>query len=158
MQKQGTLIRVFQTIDGKLKEEFRRGTTPTTITSLHFSSDAQYIGVASISDTGHIFKMDNKAQDASKLNMLVSGSRDFAHIKAKGKYKIMAVVPKVYNHPTSNGRSENQVYVFRDDGMLEIYSLDIQNGNECKLLKSYNLFGATNEGRNHIEPATGATE
>lgn len=86
---------MFETAEGKIKEEFRRGTTPTTITALHFSSDSQYMGVASISDTGHIFKLGSKHHEATKLNMIVPGSRDFAYVKAKGKYKIMAVVPKV---------------------------------------------------------------
>jgi hypothetical protein len=50
------------------------------------------------------------------------------------------------------------VYVFRDDGMLEIYSLDPNSGGECKLVKSYNIFGATAEQKNHINSSSGAIE
>lgn len=87
---------MFSTGDGQLKEEFRRGTTSTAISALCFSPESHYLGVASASETGHIFKLADRLQDNSKFSMIVPGSRDFAHVKAKGKYKILAIVPKVY--------------------------------------------------------------
>jgi len=51
----GTLIRVFNTKTGSLEREFRRGTQPTAITSLNFTSDNSFLLVSSGSGTVHVF-------------------------------------------------------------------------------------------------------
>lgn len=83
--------------DGKLKDVFRRGTIPAEIASIHFSPDSKYIGISSSSGTGHIFKIeDENTSDGSRFNIIHGGNRDFARFYAKGKSKILAVVPKPY--------------------------------------------------------------
>jgi len=54
----GTVVKVFQTVDGQLLYRLRRSARPTTISSLAFRADDKFLAVASSSPTVHIFKLD----------------------------------------------------------------------------------------------------
>ncbi|CAN1784117.1 Autophagy-related protein 18a [Linum perenne] len=51
----GTLVRVFNTLDGSLLQEVRRGADRAEIYSLAFSSDAHWLAVSSDKGTVHVF-------------------------------------------------------------------------------------------------------
>ncbi|KAF8077197.1 hypothetical protein N665_1057s0008 [Sinapis alba] len=51
----GTLVRVFNTVDGTLRQEVRRGADRAEIYSLAFSSNAQWLAVSSDKGTVHVF-------------------------------------------------------------------------------------------------------
>uniref|UniRef100_A0A2C9VHZ4 Autophagy-related protein 18a n=1 Tax=Manihot esculenta TaxID=3983 RepID=A0A2C9VHZ4_MANES len=53
----GTLIRVFNTLDGSLLQEVRRGADRAEIYSLAFSSNAQWLAVSSEKGTVHVFSL-----------------------------------------------------------------------------------------------------
>ncbi|OAY42305.1 hypothetical protein MANES_09G169300v8 [Manihot esculenta] len=53
----GTLIRVFNTLDGSLLQEVRRGADRAEIYSLAFSSNAQWLAVSSDKGTVHVFSI-----------------------------------------------------------------------------------------------------
>lgn len=55
--EKGTIIRVFSVETGTKVYQFRRGTYPTKIHSMCFSSDNQFLAVTCSSKTIHIFKM-----------------------------------------------------------------------------------------------------
>ena len=55
--KLGTIIRVFDTMTGKKKYEFRRGTYRATIQSMKFSQQNNFLVVTSSSNTIHIFEL-----------------------------------------------------------------------------------------------------
>lgn len=81
------------------KAEFRRGTSQTEITSICFSSDNSFLGVASDTGTGHIFKLASQSHENSQmfgLQSVLPGQRDFAHLKIKGDSKVSAIYPKPY--------------------------------------------------------------
>ncbi|KAL0347994.1 UNVERIFIED_CONTAM: Autophagy-related protein 18a [Sesamum angustifolium] len=54
----GTLVRVFDTSDGRLLQELRRGSEEAEIHSLCFSSDAEWLAVSSNKGTIHVFSLD----------------------------------------------------------------------------------------------------
>ncbi|KAI9592006.1 WD40-repeat-containing domain protein [Syncephalis fuscata] len=56
--EKGTLIRVFDTISGRILHEFRRGADRAEIYSIAFNADATRICVASDKGTIHIFNLD----------------------------------------------------------------------------------------------------
>ncbi|KAG8486152.1 hypothetical protein CXB51_019518 [Gossypium anomalum] len=51
----GTLVRVYNTVDGSLLQEVRRGADRAEIYSLAFSSNAQWLAVSSDKGTVHVF-------------------------------------------------------------------------------------------------------
>ncbi|XAR49123.1 hypothetical protein NMG60_11032201 [Bertholletia excelsa] len=51
----GTLVRIFNTLDGSLLQEVRRGADRAEIYSLAFSSNAQWLAVSSDKGTVHVF-------------------------------------------------------------------------------------------------------
>ncbi|XP_059659529.1 autophagy-related protein 18a [Cornus florida] len=53
----GTLVRIFNTYDGTLLQEVRRGADRAEIYSLAFSSTAQWLGVSSDKGTIHVFSL-----------------------------------------------------------------------------------------------------
>nr|AFK44190.1 unknown [Medicago truncatula] len=53
----GTLVRVFNTLDGSLLQEVRRGADRAEIYSLAFSSSAQWLAVSSDKGTVHVFNL-----------------------------------------------------------------------------------------------------
>ncbi|XP_071932399.1 autophagy-related protein 18a-like isoform X1 [Coffea arabica] len=53
----GTLVRVFNTLDGSLLQEVRRGADRAEIYSLAFSSSAQWLAVSSDKGTVHVFSL-----------------------------------------------------------------------------------------------------
>ncbi|KAL7239477.1 hypothetical protein ACSBR2_005390 [Camellia fascicularis] len=53
----GTLVRIFNTLDGSLLQEVRRGADRAEIYSLAFSSTAQWLAVSSDKGTVHVFSL-----------------------------------------------------------------------------------------------------
>jgi hypothetical protein len=54
----GTVIRVFDVPSGTKLYSFRRGNRPTTITSISFSPNSEFIAVGSSSGTVHVFSFE----------------------------------------------------------------------------------------------------
>ncbi|KAG7025574.1 Autophagy-related protein 18a [Cucurbita argyrosperma subsp. argyrosperma] len=84
----GTLVRIFNTIDGNLLQEVRRGADRAEIYSLAFSSTAQWLAVSSDKGTVHVFSLkfnsgslqNDMYQNDSSLSVSPSGS-SFSFIK-----------------------------------------------------------------------------
>ncbi|KAE8699619.1 Autophagy-related protein 18a [Hibiscus syriacus] len=53
----GTLVRIYNTVDGSLLQEVRRGADRAEIYSLAFSSNAQWLAVSSDKGTVHVFSL-----------------------------------------------------------------------------------------------------
>ncbi|XVF21927.1 hypothetical protein REPUB_Repub12eG0131100 [Reevesia pubescens] len=53
----GTLVRIYNTLDGSLLQEVRRGADRAEIYSLAFSSNAQWLAVSSDKGTVHVFSL-----------------------------------------------------------------------------------------------------
>lgn len=57
--EKGTLVRVFDTTDGSLLHEFRRGANPANIFCINFNQDSSLLCVASDHGTVHIFALED---------------------------------------------------------------------------------------------------
>lgn len=64
--EKGTIIRVFSVETGVKLYQFRRGTYPTRIHSMCFSSDNQFLALTCSSKTIHIFKLSKETSLADK--------------------------------------------------------------------------------------------
>lgn len=62
----GTIVRVFSVQTGLKLYQFRRGTYPTKIYSLNFSTDNKYVVATSASETVHIFRLGDDELLANK--------------------------------------------------------------------------------------------
>jgi len=66
----GTLIRIFNTHDGNLLTELRRGSQPATIYSINFSPDSSLLVASSSHGTIHVFSADDSSRN--KTSSIVS--------------------------------------------------------------------------------------
>jgi len=66
----GTLIRIFNSQDGNLLTELRRGSQPATIYSINFSPDSSLLVASSSHGTIHVFSADDSSKN--KTSSLVS--------------------------------------------------------------------------------------
>lgn len=147
----GTVIRVFSVPDGQKLFEFRRGVKRcVSIGSLAFSPDSKFLCASSNTETIHIFKLED--QGASKqppvegnswsdffrgylptqVSDVLSQGRDFATVKL----------------PFSNTRNVCAITILQkvphilivdEKGFLYIYTLNLQEGGECPLLRQHIL-------------------
>lgn len=69
--KLGTIIRVFDTLTGKKKYEFRRGTYRATIQNIEFSKQNNFLVVTSSSSTIHIFELQPYEIPLENMNVSI---------------------------------------------------------------------------------------
>ncbi|XP_022954028.1 autophagy-related protein 18a-like [Cucurbita moschata] len=150
----GTLVRIFNTVDGNLLQEVRRGADRAEIYSLAFSSTAQWLAVSSDKGTVHVFSLkvnsgslgnDMSHQNDSSLSVAPSGS-SFSFIKG--------VLPKYFKsewsvaqfrlHEGSQyvvafGHQKNTVVILGMDGSFYRCQFDSVNGGEMTQLEYHNF-------------------
>lgn len=85
----GTIVRVFSVETGVKLYQFRRGTYPTKIFSLNFSSDNRYVVATSSSETVHIFRLGEEESLESKLRMKRNLKKK-KHAKKDAEYETIA--------------------------------------------------------------------
>lgn len=153
----GTLIRIFDTNQGTLLQEVRRGANAAEIYSLAFSSTAQWLAVSSDKGTVHVFSLkvnssipqNEKSQNSSNSDAAVTpsnSSRSF--IKFKG------VLPKYFNsewsvaqfhlqegthYTVAFGQQKNTVIILGMDGSFYRCQFDPAQGGEMTKLEYHNI-------------------
>ncbi|XP_028770867.1 autophagy-related protein 18a-like [Neltuma alba] len=151
----GTLVRIFNTLDGSLLQEVRRGADRAEIYSLAFSSTAQWLAVSSDKGTVHVFnlKVDSgllgheRVQSASESNPAnPSAVSSLSFIKG--------VLPKYFSSEWSVaqfrlheglqyivafGHQKNTVVILGMDGSFYRCQFDPVNGGEMSQVEYYNF-------------------
>ncbi|OVA04316.1 WD40 repeat [Macleaya cordata] len=151
----GTLVRIYNTSDGTLMQEVRRGADRAEIYSLAFSSTAQWLAVSSDKGTVHVFSLkvnpgssgNDKSTSASDHNLSVpSSSSSFSFIRG--------VLPKYFNsewsvaqfrlHEGSQyivafGHQKNTVVILGMDGSFYRCQFDPVTGGEMTQLEFHNF-------------------
>ncbi|KAK2364646.1 autophagy-related protein 18c [Trifolium repens] len=153
----GTLIRIYDTDNGTLLQEVRRGANAAEIFSLAFSSTAQWLAVSSDKGTVHVFGLkvnssvpeNEKSPGSSSSDATIapsSSSRSF--IKFKG------VLPKYFNsewsvarfhlhegtqYTVAFGLQKNTVIILGMDGSFYRCQFDPANGGEMTQLEYQNF-------------------
>ena len=95
----GTLIRIFDTENGKLLSELRRGTQAAIIYSINFSPDSSLVCASSSHGTIHIFASEDSTKN--KTSSLVSSATDFLGPAASNK-----LLPKYFTSEWSFSKIE----------------------------------------------------
>ena len=81
--KQGTIIRIYQTMDGVLIQELRRGSKSSEIYSLIFDSKSQYLACSSNKGTIHIFNVKNEQSVVQNQKSIFGTITSFFGIKSE---------------------------------------------------------------------------
>ncbi|ORX72870.1 WD repeat domain phosphoinositide-interacting protein 3-like protein [Linderina pennispora] len=131
--EKGTLIRVFDTVSGRLLHELRRGVDRADIYSIAFSPDNTRLCVSSDKGTVHIFNLeataDQQQQQQQQQQQAASSLKDvlpkyfssewsFAHFRIASEVRCIC----------GFGSERNSVVVLCADGTAQKYSFDSYRG------------------------------
>ncbi|KAJ1959854.1 Phosphatidylinositol 3,5-bisphosphate-binding protein [Dipsacomyces acuminosporus] len=143
--EKGTLIRIFDTMSGRLLHELRRGVDRADIYSIAFSPDNTRLCVSSDKGTVHIFNLEAR-QDANQQSATGSSAPPSARSgNRQSNLKFMKdLLPKYFSSEWSFahfripnevrcicgfGSERNSVIVLCADGTAQKYSFDSYRGN-----------------------------
>ncbi|KAJ1993121.1 Phosphatidylinositol 3,5-bisphosphate-binding protein [Coemansia spiralis] len=154
--EKGTLIRIFDTMSGRLLHELRRGVDRADIYSIAFSPDSTRLCVSSDKGTVHIFNLEAKHNSAQSLSPGASVSTSSGGGAGTGggsnrggnrhsNFKFMKdLLPKYFSSEWSFahfrianevrcicgfGNERNSVIVLCADGTAQKYTFDSYRGN-----------------------------
>ncbi|KAE8665465.1 Autophagy-related protein 18a [Hibiscus syriacus] len=148
----GTLVRIYNTADGSLLQEVRRGADRAEIYSLAFSSNAQWLAVSSDKGTVHVFglklnaRSPSSTQSRSATDPVASPHSSLSFIKG--------VLPKYFSSEWSVaqfrlvegshyivafGHQKNTVVILGIDGSFYRCQFDPVNGGEMTQLEYHNF-------------------
>ena len=103
----GNIIRIFDTINGKIIQELKRGNGDSNIYSINFSYDNNFIGLTSDHGTAHIFLLNKNIKEIN--NVLARSSQIFDVLCSKCKKRcleISQIVQKAVILRVENYKSE----------------------------------------------------
>ncbi|CAN0914184.1 Autophagy-related protein 18a, partial [Linum grandiflorum] len=155
----GTLLRVFNTLDGSLLQEVRRGADRAEIYSLAFSSDAHWLGVSSDKGTIHVFSLKIDSGSLATLSndrSLVAPTSNPSNGLGVSSLSILkGVLPKYFSSEWSVaqfrlpegshqylvgfGLQKNTVVVIGLDGSFYRCEFDPVRGGDMKQLEHHNF-------------------
>ncbi|XP_042505440.1 autophagy-related protein 18a-like [Macadamia integrifolia] len=151
----GTLVRIFDTLDGTLIQEVRRGADRAEIYSLAFSSTAQWLAVSSDKGTVHVFSLKvNSGSPGNDNTQNVSGPNNASPSTGSSLSFIKGVLPKYFSSEWSVaqfrlredsqyivafGHQKNTVLILGMDGSLYRCQFDPVTGGEMTQLGYYNF-------------------
>ncbi|XVE89658.1 hypothetical protein DITRI_Ditri20bG0013300 [Diplodiscus trichospermus] len=151
----GTLIRVFNTLDGTLIQEVRRGADRAEIYSLAFSSTAQWLAASSDKGTVHVFslKVDSVALEDDRSSS--ASESPVPNQSALSSLSILkGVLPKYFSSEWSVaqfrlpegsqyivafGQQRNTVMIIGMNGSLHRCQFDPVNGGQMTQIEEFNF-------------------
>lgn len=151
----GTLVRIFNTLDGSLLQEVRRGADRAEIYSLAFSSTAQWLAVSSDKGTVHVFslKVDSgslgidRSRSGSEPSLSTSSAisslsfikgvlpRYFSSEWSVAQFRL----PEGSQYIVAFGHQKNTVVILGMDGSFYRCEFNPLTGGEMSQLEYYNF-------------------
>eukprot|EP00924_Labyrinthula_sp_SR-Ha-C_P010245 snap_masked-scaffold_23-processed-gene-1.24-mRNA-1 protein AED:0.08 eAED:0.08 QI:0/0/0/1/1/1/2/0/341 len=123
----GTIIRIFDTSSGNILKQFRRGIDKANIYSLCLSFDNKYLCCTSNKGTIHIFNMNTKIKQTSKIKHILPKS--FEYEKSFIKYKLVS-------NDEENENLQNICCFSREVEKYQLYIISVHTKtNICKFYK-----------------------
>ncbi|PKI62850.1 hypothetical protein CRG98_016801 [Punica granatum] len=151
----GTLIRVFNAVDGTLLQEVRRGADRAEIYSLAFSPTAQWLAVSSDKGTVHVFGLKVNAGTPVTEVSQNSSEPSLPHTSSGSSLSfIKGVLPKYFSSEWSVakfhlpegsqyivafGHQKNTVVILGMDGSFYQCQYDPSSGGEMTQLEYHNF-------------------
>ncbi|EOA24065.1 hypothetical protein CARUB_v10017285mg [Capsella rubella] len=150
----GTLVRVFNTVDGTLRQEVRRGADRAEIYSLAFSSNAEWLAVSSDKGTVHVFGLKvNSGAQVKETSRIASDLTRSTSSPSSSLSLFKGVLPKYFSSEWSVaqfrlvegtqyiaafGHQKNTVVILGMDGSFYRCQFDPVNGGEMTQLEYHN--------------------
>ncbi|KAI4319413.1 hypothetical protein MLD38_033012 [Melastoma candidum] len=151
----GTLVRVFNAVDGSLLQEVRRGADRAEIFSLAFSSNAQWLAVSSDKGTVHVFGLKvNSSVTGNDVSRTTSDPSITVPSPNPPLSFIKGVLPKYFSSEWSMaqyhlpegsqyvvafGHQKNTVVILGMDGSFYRCQFDPVSGGEMQQLEYHNI-------------------
>nr|CAN67661.1 hypothetical protein VITISV_044410 [Vitis vinifera] len=151
----GTLVRIFNTLDGTLLQEVRRGADRAEIYSVAFSSSAQWLAVSSDKGTVHVFSLKVESGSLGSDRSRSSSEPNLSVPSAVSSLSFMkGVLPRYFSsewsvaqfrlHEGSQyivafGHQKNTVVILGMDGSFYRCQFDPVAGGEMTQLEYYNF-------------------
>ena len=141
--EKGTLIRVFNTSNGDLIKELRRGTEKADIYSISFDKKCNFLAVSSDRKTIHIFNLKNEENENNKNQKSIFGKiTNFFGMKSEYFNSEWSCIQFKINDMKSICAfgKDNTFYAISSDGKFYHVGFDNKNKGECKKLLEKNIF------------------
>ena len=141
--EKGTLIRVFNTSNGDLIKELRRGTEKADIYSISFDIKCNFLAVSSDRKTIHIFNLKNEENENNKNQKSIFGKiTNFFGMKSEYFNSEWSCIQFKINDMKSICAfgKDNTFYAISSDGEFYHVGFDNKNKGECKKLLEKNIF------------------
>lgn len=149
----GTLVRVYNTLEGSMVQEVRRGADRAEIYSLAFNSNAQWLAVSSDKGTVHVFGLKTDSQPIT-----VERSHDPTNVTTSSAASnfsfIKGVLPRYFSsewsvaqfrlqeglqHIVAFGHQKNTIVILGMDGSFYRCEFNATKGGEMSLLEHHNF-------------------
>ena len=136
----GTLIRIFNTNDGNLLKEIRRGFNNSLIYDIIFSENNLLLGVSSNKKTIHIFSIEEAYKKISfNYNLINEIPQNKKSIFKKLPKFFFMVILKEKN--CLLGLINDDILIaINENGKYYKISLDLKNGKNYEIINSYIIF------------------
>ncbi|KAG8370657.1 hypothetical protein BUALT_Bualt13G0006000 [Buddleja alternifolia] len=145
----GTLVRIFNTHDGSLMQEVRRGADRAEIHSLAFSPTAQWLAVASDKGTIHVFGLkvgSDKSNSPDSNSSAVASSSSLSFIRGvlpkyfSSEWSVAQFrLPEGSQYIVAFGHQKNTVVILGLDGSFYRCKFDPMSGGEMMQLEYHNF-------------------
>ncbi|GFQ05704.1 autophagy-related protein 18a [Phtheirospermum japonicum] len=149
----GTLVRIFNTHDGSLIQEVRRGADRAEIHSLAFSDTAQWLAVSSDKGTVHVFNLKVNARNVGSdisnspdRNPSIAASSSLSFIKGvlpkyfSSEWSVAQFrLPEGSQYIVAFGHQKNTVVILGLDGSFYRCKFDPATGGEMTQLEYHNF-------------------
>ncbi|CAI9778489.1 unnamed protein product [Fraxinus pennsylvanica] len=151
----GTLVRIFNTHDGTLMQEVRRGADRAEIYSLAFSPTAHWLAVSSDKGTVHVFRLKVNAENLGNARSSSPPDSSSAMTSPRSSLSfIKGVLPKYFSSEWSVaqfrliegpqyivafGQQKNTVVIIGLDGSFYRCKFDPASGGEMTQLEYHNF-------------------
>ncbi|KAL4572107.1 hypothetical protein LXL04_018876 [Taraxacum kok-saghyz] len=136
----GTLVRIFNTHDGTLLHEVRRGADRAEIHSLAFSPTAEWLAVSSDKGTIHVFSitpLDNPDLTTSSPRALIKGvmPKYFNSVWSLAQFRLV----EGSQYTVAFGHQKNTIVILGLDGSFYRCQFDPKAGGEMTQLEYHNF-------------------
>ena len=134
--KQGTIIRIYQTKDGALIQELRRGSKNSEIFSLVFNYNSKYLACSSSSGTVHIFIVKDEQNEVQNQKSVFGYIANFIgfkneYLNSEWSFAQYHLELKSKSVISFNGLNLKNIIVLTLDGKYYLGEFDEKAGGEC---------------------------
>ena len=134
--EKGTIIRIYQTKDGALIQELRRGTKGSEIFSLVFSYNSKYLACSSSQGTIHIFCVKNEQNEVQNQKSMFGAIVGFLgfnseYLNSEWSFAQYHLNLKSRSVISFNSIDVKNIIVLTYDGEYKLGTFDEKTGGEC---------------------------